>query len=277
MEETNVMINTVRKLCGYKFPRSGKLIFNSFFKMAPKNITCELFPGIIVKLNLNDLTMRATFWQGDRFEFPTTAVFKSWGGVKFFDIGANYGFYSLLILHKINNIMVYAFEPNAMTFRHLESTKISNRLDRLRIFNCGLGSKNEHLELHPGTDDAGHSTFLNHQVFTHLSLGKIPIATFDTWTQDHEISYPDNPAWIAKIDVEGMELSVLKGMESALTRKAFKGICIEVLEHTLALNGHKPEDIFQFLSKFGYHPITQEKLIKKYGRISTMNVFFVPN
>jgi len=80
MEETNDMINTVRKLCGYKFPRSGKLIFNSFFKMAPKNMICELFPGIIVKLNLKDLTMRATFWQGDRFEFPTAAVLGDWGG-----------------------------------------------------------------------------------------------------------------------------------------------------------------------------------------------------
>jgi len=163
-----------------------------------------------------------------------------------------------------------------MTFRHLESTKSANSLDRLNIFNCGLGSKREYLELHPGVDDSGHSTFLNHPEFACLSVGKIPITTFDTWTQDHQISYPDNSAWIAKIDVEGMELSVLRGMESALTRKAFKGICIEVLKHTLALNGHQPEDIFQFLDKFGYHPITQEKLITKYGRISTMNVFFVP-
>ena len=277
MKYTNVVINVVRKLCGNKFPRSGKRLRNLFLKIAPQKITCELFPNMIVKLDLNDLTMRTTYLQGDQFEFPTTAVFKSWGGEKFFDIGANYGFYSLFMLHQFNKLSAYAFEPNPLTFRHLESTKIGNRLDRLHIFNCGLGSRDEQLELHPGIVDSGHSTFLNHRELAHLSLGEIPITTFDTWMKDHNLSYPLHPTWVAKIDVEGMEYSVLLGMEKAFSRKVFKGICIEILEHTLALDGHKPDDIFQFLGEFGYHPINQEELIKRFGRTSTMNVFFEPN
>ncbi|MCX5814644.1 MAG: FkbM family methyltransferase [Proteobacteria bacterium] len=273
----DTLVNNVRKACGYQFPRLGKFGFNLFFKFVPSRIKCELFQGIWINFNFKDSTQRATFWQGQRFEFPTAAVLKDWGGGKrFFDIGANYGFYSFLMLHQLRDVTVYAFEPNHITFRHLESTKSVNSLDRLNIFNCGLGSKREYLELHPGVDDSGHSTFLNHPEFACLSLGKIPITTFDSWTQDLDISYPYKPEWIAKIDVEGMELSVLKGMERALTSKSFKGICIEVCEHTLALNGNQPEDIFQFLDKFGYHPITREKLITKFGRISTMNVFFVP-
>ncbi|MGA3084583.1 MAG: FkbM family methyltransferase [Thermodesulfobacteriota bacterium] len=254
------------------------MISGLFFKIAPQNITCELFPNIFVKLNLKDLTMKATFWLGDRFEFPTTAVLKTWRseGGAFFDIGANYGFYSLYMLHQQIDILVYAFEPNPITFKHLKSTKINNRLDRLHIFNCGLGSKDEHLKLHPGIDDSGHSTFLNDQELAHRSLGEIPITTFDNWVRDQEISYPDHPEWIAKIDVEGMELSVLKGMKMALTKKAFRGICIEVFEPTLARNGHKPEEIYYFMKTVGYQHINSRTLIQRYGRINTDNIFFEP-
>ena len=79
-----------------------------------------------------------------------------------------------------------------------------------------------------------------------------------------------------KIDVEGMELDVLLGMQQALEARAFKGVAVEILPHTLDLAGHSPEQIYHFMKKVGYHHIDTQHLLHKYGRINTVNAFFEP-
>lgn len=74
------MLNKIRKLFGYQFPRLGSVVNKLFFKIVSKEIKCELFPNIWVNLNLKDLTQQSTFWQGDRFEFPTPQILRDWGG-----------------------------------------------------------------------------------------------------------------------------------------------------------------------------------------------------
>jgi FkbM family methyltransferase len=270
------MIDTVRKLCGYKFPRLGKFVNNCFFIFCPKHVQCELFPDIHVKLNLKDLTQQATFWQGKRFEFPTIRVLDSWDGSIFFDIGANYGFYSLYFLHSFPESTVYAFEPNPETYLMLSKIKQENKLQRLQIFQQGLGAQSGEYYLHLDDKDSGYSTFLNNPDFVDHSISKVKIETFEQWIVDHKFTLPNTPEWVAKIDVEGMELDVLIGMGKALQARVFKGIVIEVSEHTLALAGNKPEDIFDFMKSMGYKPIATSELLQKYKRIKTANIFFEP-
>jgi hypothetical protein len=56
--------------------------------------------------------------------------------VKFFDIGANIGFYSLKLYKKFNNcknkIKIYAFEPVKSTFKYLQE---NINLNRIKSFN----------------------------------------------------------------------------------------------------------------------------------------------
>lgn len=270
------MIGTIRKLCGYRFPRMGKHINRCFFSKCPTKVRCELFPDIYITFNLNDLTQQATFWQGERFEYPTTKILKSWGGEAFFDIGANYGFYSYFMTSYFKNMEIYSFEPNPKTFAVMKKIVDENSLNNFHAFNQGLGSSPGELYLHPGLEDSGHLTFLTHPEFVHNSHGREKITTFDQWCIDQKLVFPKRPEWMAKIDVEGMEFDVLLGMKKALEVTAFKGIVIEVLEHTLALAGHKPEDIFNFMNTVGYKPISAQSLIQKYGYMKTANVFFVP-
>lgn len=273
------ILNIIRKLCGYKFPRMGTRAFELFFKIVPSIVQCELFPDVYVQLNLHDLTQRSTFWQGERFEFPTAYVLESWGGKSFFDIGANYGFYSLFALTKFPGIFVFAFEPNPSTYGHMLQIKKDNGLKRLKqfqTFNIGLGSRATEANLYLGRNDSGHSTFLVHPEFLDQSIRKIKIETFDQWREDQKLALPKRPEWMAKIDVEGMELDVLVGMKKTLTAKAFKGILVEVLDFTLSLANHKPKDIFNFMKSVGYTPIDRADLLRRYGRINTDNIFFEP-
>jgi len=272
------MIDTVRKLCGYKFPRLGKFVNRCFFAICPTQVQCELFPGVHVELHLKDLTQQATFWQGERFEYPTANILKSWGGElsAFFDIGANYGFYSLFMLSTFPQIIAYAFEPNPSTYELLSKIRDNNKLSRLQLLQCGLGRQTGQFDLHPGITDSGHSTFLPHPELVNQSIGKVNILTFQEWMDDQKIKLPTHPEWVAKIDVEGMEYDVLVGMQKAIEARAFRGIIIEVLEHTLAFADHSPEDIFYFMKTMGYKSIDSKNLIQRYGRVSTANTFFEP-
>jgi hypothetical protein len=115
-----------------------------------REIECEIFPGIEVPLDLNDLTQRATFWQGDRFEKPTDQILEAYGrgDSHFFDIGSNYGFFSYWMLYKHSKISVYAFEPNPLTFGILQKMKTKNQLARFHPQHLGLAETPGMLQLH---------------------------------------------------------------------------------------------------------------------------------
>ena len=156
--------NCLRRCCGYQFPRLGSMLMGWCLRRMPEEIDCELFPGICVNMNLQDLTQRSTFWQGSRYEAPTARILAEQGrGAKaFFDIGANYGFFAYWMLSRLPAIQVYAFEPNPRAFEMIRRTKIDNALARMHPQGIGLSDSAGNLPLHLGLEDSGHSTFANH-------------------------------------------------------------------------------------------------------------------
>jgi len=248
---------TIRHSLGYRFPPLGSTANRLFFKLVPDQIHAEIFPGISVPLDFNDTTQRTTYWQGDRFEYPTIPILSKWasaGATHFFDIGANYGFFSYFMLSKFREITVHAFEPNPATFRLTERIKSTNQLSRFHPHPIGFSDSNQTLKLHPGTSDSGHSTFGEHPELCDNSTEEIPVERFDSWRQRAGISIPDAPAWIAKIDVEGFEPKVLAGMVEALQARAFIGLVVEVNPYTLQFCSSTIEAIYTPLISAGYEP-----------------------
>jgi FkbM family methyltransferase len=266
-----MMIDRVRQLCGYRFPPLGGRASRLVADALPARIETELFPGVRAELDLNDGTQRATYWQGERGEYPTAPILHAWaraGATTFFDIGANYGFYSFMMASRHPMLDVHSFEPHPGTYRRLDGIRAANALSRMRTYNIGLGDTPAMLTLHPGVSDAGHSTFLPHPEL-HGAIDHIAVLPFDAWRDAQGLTLPSHPCWIAKIDVEGFELSVLAGMAEALRARAFIGLVVEVLPFTLALGGHRPADVTDALAMAGYTPTTPT-------RVKTDNVFFVP-
>ena len=273
MNKSNAIIllaNTLRIACGYRFPRLGKWAMDLFYALIPQYFEAKLFPNIRAVLNKNDLTQRSTYWQGIRFEHPTAQILKQWidkDTTHFFDIGSNYGFFSYWMYSQSSEIEIHSFEPNPSTFAIVEQIKSLNELKSLHPWNMGLGEVQEKLSLHPGSDDSGHSTFGNHPGLTSAPIADIEVLPFSEWASQNDLAIPKQPAWIAKIDVEGFELKVLRGMEEALKRRSFQGIAVEVNEFTLEFCGSKPEEITDFLQSCGYKQISSAQC---------GNAFFVP-
>ena len=264
------LAEAVRRHCGHRFPPIGAAAFGLLFRLLPAKANVEMFPGIRVDMDFSDAIMRATYWQGDRFEKPTAQVLERWSNdaTHFFDVGSNYGFFSYLLLSCRPELQVHAFEPNVATFARMEFTRTSNALRCLHTWNIGLSDVAARIALHPGTDDSGHSTFGPHPELAGRSLGEVDVLPFDAWRELHGLALPDKPSWIAKIDVEGFETRVVRGMADSLKARAFAGIVIEMNEFTLEFCGSSPAELRRVLRANGY---VEELVSRESG-----NAFFVP-
>jgi FkbM family methyltransferase len=265
------MIDWVRRTLGYRFPPLGSAASQFVTHALPARVETELFPGVRAELDLHDGTQRSTYWQGERAEYPTAPMLHAWarkGATAFFDIGANYGFFTFMMASRHPALDVYAFEPHPVTFRRLDGIRAANSLSRVRTFNIGLSDAPAVLTLHPGVSDAGHSTFLAHPEL-HGAIEHVVVRPFDEWRRDQGIALPSRPSWVAKIDVEGFEVAVIDGMHDALRARTFIGLVVEVLPFTLALGGRQPSDVIDALRAAGYAPTEQK-------RVRTDNLFFVP-
>jgi FkbM family methyltransferase len=231
--------NNLRRLFGYRFPPTGSQAMRWIIAHIPRHIECEIFPGIEVPLDMNDLTQRATFWQGDRFEKPTAQIMEAYGrgASRFFDIGSNYGFFSYWMMYKHSQISVHAFEPNPLTFELLQKIRTKNQLARFHPQHLGLAEAPGVLQLHAGEVDSGHSTFTDHPQLTNTPVAEVEVTTFDLWAKAQPNPLSGSGDWIAKIDVEGFERKVLQGMRDHLSRRAFRLLVVEMNDYTLHLAG----------------------------------------
>jgi len=264
-----------RRCFGYRFPRLGAAANNLFVKIAPRFIETDLFPGIAMRLDMRDLTQRATYWQGSRFEYPTAHILADWGNqgaAAFFDIGSNYGFFSYWMLSNFPQLVVYSFEPNPLTFKFVESVKTANRLGNLHPQAMGLSDARESLPLHLAVTDSGHSTFGDHPGLRGAEIAHIPLAPFDQWCAEQGIAIPASPQWVAKIDVEGFELRVLKGMAASLRARAFIGLVVEINPFTLEFTGASADQILAFMTAHGYKLMHS---LDAFGK-GNANAFFIP-
>ncbi len=117
------------------------------------------------------------------------------------DIGANIGLYTLLFSHHAKKVV--SFEPSPAAFKYLQ--KAVKNLANVELHNIGIFSKQDTLKLYyarPG-DPMGSMMYPRSSTFVEVAVK--PLADFGeqfTW---------------AKIDVEGAEIEVLKGMKERIT------------------------------------------------------------
>ena len=154
----------------------------------------------------------------------------------FIDVGANIGFYSVLFSDKFSR--VYSFEPNKRNFLVLNKNINKNQLLNIETFNFGLGDKKETLKGHSNTKGELFQT-------SGFALSKSSNVGEDVLIKkgDDVLQFNDENITV-KIDVEGFELFVLKGLEKTLIDN-FCVLQIEIWEKNY-------EDVQMFLKMLNY-------------------------
>lgn len=120
----------------------------------------------------------------------------------FYDIGANIGFYSTLAARLVGKSgRVFAFEPFPESAQACLQNALSNGFDHVTVVEVAVGEENGLVRLELEKFSAGHR----------LGSGRgieVPMVGIDSWRA--EAGAP--PPQLVMIDVEGAELSVLRGM-----------------------------------------------------------------
>ena len=225
-------------------------------------------PANNLKLGINGYI----FSRRENYEIFLRKYFKLKSESYFWDIGANSGFYSAFQLSQ-KNIFIRALEPEKNNFlllkKNINQYK-KNKDDRIKIFNLGLGSKDEKLSINSSNNDPG-SLFLLKKLTS--SDNKVEVTTLDKLiklTGDKKVD-------CLKIDVEGMEYQVLLGAKETL--KNYKPqIIIELIQKYLMRQNDLVSDIFDLLSELGYQGnkiLYNGKLHEKSGFNGDGNYFFI--
>lgn len=179
-----------------------------------------------------------------RYE-PETYILR---GVKFdqcVDVGAHAGTYSILLSH--NSDHVHAFEPTRHSFDILKALNLRN----VTVHNLALGSQSGELEISllavGGETDFALATLrpLDASEYEKVEKQKVRVAKFDEFEGEIDFSRID----FVKIDVEGFEMQVLRGMTRLVESKK-PTLLIEIEER------HNPRyrEVFDYLRGLRYEP-----------------------
>ena len=202
--------------------------------------------GVPIVFDVTDFTVKGRCFSRISYERGATRLVQTMlgrGGI-FIDIGANAGYYTVLAAARVGNTgRVFAFEPNPAVRTRLQHHVALNAVThRVAISGIALGACNvDAVEFYLSCipENSGLSSLVPPKPAatsfdgTRIPVSdrglhpdvkiRVPIRTFDSWAETAGVSGAD----LVKIDVEGAELDVLRGMSRSLETRAFPRIICE--------------------------------------------------
>jgi FkbM family methyltransferase len=129
------------------------------------------------------------------------------------DVGANVGLYSLYAACA-RGCGVVAFEPSAASFAALaKNVELNGASDRVSLYCMALGDRTHLDSLWMACSDAGHSMHRVGEADGRAFRQSIPVFSADDLVRVFDVPRPR----YLKIDVDGPELAVLRGMTEILS------------------------------------------------------------
>jgi len=230
-------------------------LFRHFLKIIPNSIVVPVLQGRLRGKKWIKGSGVNGYWLGS-YENDQVNVFEK--NIKnrdiFFDIGANVGFYSLLAAEIVGPLgKVFSFEPFPENFKYLKKHIEINKYKNIFPYQIAVSDKN---------GIAFFGGVINRSQGRLVESGELKVETIklDDWIDNEKLPIPN----VLKIDVEGAEFLVLKGLENILKKfhpKIFLSIhnekvkneCFAILDecgYNLEANGNfkefKSDKVFIF-------------------------------
>ena len=164
-----------------------------------------------------------------------------------FDVGANIGTISIWLSRILTLGHVYSFEAQPQIFYQLAGNVALNNLYNIDVFNYAVGSEEGYITFNEpnyfSNYDFGTFSLLKEKIPSSNKKSTVQCVTLDNFITRFKIPKVD----LLKIDVEGMDLEVLKGSVNILNNFA-PAIYIEHFDNTTSMLN----EIKEFLSEFNY-------------------------
>jgi len=178
-----------------------------------------------------------------------------------YDIGANRGFYTQKFLEKTPQGKVFAFEPVPECNQVIQ--QLSGTSKHLFLNQMEVGSSKGVVPMSIGTDVLNATSTIKNQKNENDIMVEID-------TIDNIVSYNKSVPNVLKIDVEGFELEVIKGMKETLKNSTVQVIAMEIHFSSMEKMGYQygPKEIVDVLktNKFRVKWIDASHIIALRGR-----------
>ena len=170
------------------------------------------------------------------------------GYENFIDIGANYGYHSILfgaVIRPGGNVL--AFEPNPDVYPTLEENIKLNSLENISISNYAIGEKLKKSKIYSSHRDTGMSSL--GEIGDYHIAHEITVTSLDRELKKRGAFRCD----LIKMDIQGHEFSALMGAFNSI-EKYLPDIIIEFSPSEIHQNKKDLFEVFGFLAKNQYNP-----------------------
>ncbi len=185
-------------------------------------------------------------YEEEKYEPYSTEILKNflYPGETFLDIGAHYGYYSVLASKSVKNVSVISVEPVKANYEILKRNIERNKVKLWNGINCAVSDKKgrSSFNVTEASDSAG---FYEHPNTKTLQVESVETATIQSIVGKRHVDF-------IKIDVEGHELETLVDFESIVKKNPSIRMLIEFNPKCLRAGGHNPQDLINRLIELGF-------------------------
>jgi FkbM family methyltransferase len=164
----------------------------------------------------------------------------------FLDIGANIGWYSLIIAKFYKKLKVHSFEPIKKTYEFLLKNIKCNFLSNVKAYNFGFYNKNKKITFYTYPEGTGNSSIKNLSQRKSIQIAKCNVKVLDDFITKKKIKVD-----FIKCDVEGAELFVFLGGKKTLLKDKPIVFC-EMLRKWSKKFKYHPNEIILLFKRFNY-------------------------
>jgi FkbM family methyltransferase len=163
-----------------------------------------------------------------------------------FDIGANMGWYSLLIARQCKACQIHAFEPIPKTYSFLEQNIKLNQIANIVPHPFGLSDECKDMTFYFYPEGSGNASSANLSERTDAELISCHVERLDDFVDANKLHVD-----FIKCDVEGAELFAFQGAKKVLQQDK-PIVFTEMLRKWAAKFNYHPNEIIELFSSYGY-------------------------
>lgn len=166
-------------------------------------------------------------------------------GSLFIDIGAHYGYYTLLAGTGRPDCRVMAFEPSPVNFSILEKNVRHNKLSNVELYQMAVSDRTGMAEFHI-TEASDNCGFSGHPVSPSIDIVQVKTVRLD----DFDLKTAGDI--VVKMDIEGHEYEVIRGMDGLIRHSKDIRMLVEFNPKCIRNAGHRPEEVLSLLDECGF-------------------------
>jgi len=241
--ETKVVSFIGRILLKLHSSRLFKIIVGISRFILPKGEKIYIvYNGLKMGIDLGRALERGTFFSGAEPIVIEKFLSVLSNGDTVIDVGAFIGTHTLLAARQVGpDGLVISLEPNPQSYNRLMRNIELNEFTNIKVFNCAAGEKS-------GMKHFIIKSFLSNIDSLNQSRVVVEVKTLDVIIKENSIE----SVKLVKIDVEGYEYTVLKGLTDSFKKHMIKNLLIEV--HPIFLSRYRSSiyDIYKLLERYEF-------------------------